>query len=281
MRHISQPGPQASARTVAAVGEGRRFAFQLEPGQRLLDAVTQGFAREGLSSGVMTLNGGALDPFAYVIPAISPTMAHAAFYSSARRPPGLTRLRDGAATFGRRDGVPFLHCHAMWDTADGAPGGGHILTDESVITTAIEVTAIGLRGVEFVATPDAETGFTLFEPVASATTGGRFHALRLRPNQDIGTALEAYCRDHGIISARIHGGVGSLVGARYDDGRGVLSFATEMFIRHGRIVASPTPDDRSELTVALVDSTADLSEGTLRHGDNPILMTLEVALEAE
>jgi hypothetical protein len=54
-----------------------------------------------------------------------------------------------------------------------------------------------------------------------------------------------------------------------------------MFIRSGRIVAEPKPDDGSELRIALVDSTAELSEGVLLHGANPILMTLEVVLEAE
>ena len=46
----------------------------------------------GFSSGVLKLEGGAFGPFAYVMPALSDTPGHAAFYSETIRPPGLSRI---------------------------------------------------------------------------------------------------------------------------------------------------------------------------------------------
>ena len=64
-------------------------------------------------------------------------------------------------------------------------------------------------------------------------TSSRAFALRLRPNQDFAGALETFCRERGISRARIHGGVGSTIGARFADGRSVEPFATELAITSG------------------------------------------------
>src|SRR5258708_27047387 len=145
----------------------------------------------------------------------------------------------GAMTLGQRDGAAFFHCHALWIEADGRPGGGHILPEETVIAEPIKVEAFGLDGAVFEAEPDPETNFKLFGPVACAATGAkttsRAFALRLRPNQDFAGALEAFCRERGIIRAKLHGGVGSIIGARFTDGRIVKPFATEMAVRSGVI----------------------------------------------
>ena len=72
----------------------------------------------------------------------------------------------------------------------------------------------------------------------------------------------------------------STIGAVFEDGRTVDSFATEMFIRSGRIepgadgVLMPTSTWRWSIIAA------NLAEGRLKRGANPILMTLEVVIEA-
>ena len=63
---------------------------------------------------MLNIRGGALGPFAYVMPALSKTGENAAFYSDTFRPAGVTRLKTGAMTLGERDGAPFFHCHALW-----------------------------------------------------------------------------------------------------------------------------------------------------------------------
>ncbi len=283
MRSIQQPGRPAPARIQWAEARGRAFSFTLQAGVPLLEAARRGFAAEGFAGGVLNIEGGALGPFAYVMPALSTTGENAAFYSDTFRPGGITRLRTGAMTLGQRDGAPFFHCHALWTEADGRAGGGHILPEETVVAEPFEVDAFGLDGAVFAAEPDAETNFKLFGPVPSAAsraqTTRRAYALRLRPNQDFAGALEAFCRERGISSAKLHGGVGSIIGARFADGRSVEPFATEMAVRSGAIVLGAEGRPEATLDVALVDYTGGLAMGRLTRGDNPVLMTMELVLE--
>jgi len=283
MRSIQQPGRPAPARIQWAEARGRAFAFTLQAGVPLLEAARRGFAAEGFAGGVLNIKSGTLGPFAYVMPALSTTGENAAFYSDTFRPAGITRLRTGAMTLGQRDGAPFFHCHALWTEADGRAGGGHILPEETVVAGPFEVDAFGLDGAIFATEPDGETNFKLFGPVPSAAsraqTSSRAYALRLRPNQDFAGALEAFCRERGISSAKLHGGVGSIIGARFADGRSVEPFATEMAVRSGAIVLGVEGRLEATLDVALVDYTGGLAMGRLVRGDNPVLMTMELVLE--
>jgi predicted DNA-binding protein with PD1-like motif len=146
------------------------------------------------------------------------------------------------------------------------------------------VEAFGIDGAAFTAEPDPETNFKLFGPVASAASGAettrRAFALRLRPNQDFAGALEAFCREREIARAKIHGGVGSTIGARFSDGRIVEPFATEVVVNSGTIALGTSGALQAELGVALVDYTGGLAEGRLTRGDNPVLMTMELVVEA-
>jgi predicted DNA-binding protein with PD1-like motif len=280
VRRIEQPGPGVAERIQWVECHGRRFEMPLAAGLPLLEAVRRGFAAAGFTSGVLRVDGLALGPLAYVMPALSKTREHAAFYSETFRPSGITRVEAGAMTFGRRDGAPFFHCHGLWTEAGGRRSGGHVLPDETVLAEPITLEAVGLDGAGFTAEPDAETNFKLFGPVQAAFLGtcfeGRFFALRLRPNIDLVEALEGFCAERGIKRAVIHGGVGSTIGAHFDDGRAVQNFATEVAIRRGIIEGGRC----AEIDVALVDFTGATAAGKLKRGDNPVLMTFELVLEA-
>jgi predicted DNA-binding protein with PD1-like motif len=283
MRSIAQPGAAVPERIQWVEARGRAFSFTLAAGMPLLEAARRGFAEAGFAGGVLNMRGGALGPFAYVMPALSKTGANAAFYSDTFRPAGITRLELGAMTLGERDGAPFFHCHGLWTETDGNLHGGHILPEESIVAEPFEVDAFGVDGATFVAEPDAETNFKLFGPVARAVTDAdttsRAFALRLRPNQDFAGALESFCRQHGILRARIHGGVGSTIGAQFSDGRSVEPFATELAIKAGAIAPGADGTLHAELDIALVDYLGGIAEGTLVRGDNPVLMTMELVLE--
>jgi predicted DNA-binding protein with PD1-like motif len=283
MRTIKQPGAPAPERIQWVETRGRAFSFTLEAGVPLLEAACRGFAEQGFAGGVLNMRGGALGPFAYVMPALSKTGDNAAFYSDSFRPAGVTQLRAGAMTLGQRDGAPFFHCHALWLEADGRAGGGHILPEETIVAEPFAVEAFGIDGAMFVAEPDPETNFKLFGPVPIIPAGGetisRAFALRLRPNQDFAGALETFCRERGIIHAKIHGGVGSTIGVRFADGRIVEPFATELVIRSGVIAAGAGGTLEAELDIAVVDYTGGLAEGRLERGDNAVLMTMELVLE--
>jgi predicted DNA-binding protein with PD1-like motif len=264
-------------------GRGRGFSFTLEAGLPLLEAARRGFAAEGFAGGTLTMKGGALGPFAYVMPALSKTGENAAFYSDTFRPGGVTRLKMATMTFGRRDGAPFFHCHGLWTEADGRINGGHMLPEETIVAEPLEVEAFAIDGAVFAAEPDPETNFKLFGPIADkpngAKTESRAFALRLRPNQDFANSLEAFCHKRGIVRARLHGGVGSTIGARFTDGRTVEPFATELAVSSGVIASGASGALEADLDIALVDYTGGIAEGRLVRGDNPVLMTMELVLE--
>jgi predicted DNA-binding protein with PD1-like motif len=262
---------------------GRAFSFTLETGVPLLEAARRGFAAEGFAGGTLNFKDGALGLFAYVMPALSKTGDNAAFYSETFRPAGITRLKMGAMTLGSRDGAPFFHCHALWTESDGRAAGGHILPEETTVAEPFAVEAFGIDGAMFQADPDPETNFKLFGPVSSiattAPTTSRAFALRLRPNQDFTGALEGFCRERGINSARLRGGVGSIIGAGFADGQRVEPFATEMAVRAGVVAPGAGGALEATLDVALVDYLGGLAEGRLARGENPVLMTMELVLE--
>jgi predicted DNA-binding protein with PD1-like motif len=282
MRHILQPGPPPFERIQWVEARGRAFSFMLEAGVPLLEAARRGFAREGFAGGTLNIKGGALGPFAYVMPALSKTSEHAAFYSDTFRPAGVTQLKLATMTLGQRDGAPFFHCHSLWTEADGRVNGGHMLPEETIVAEPFAVEAFGVDGAMFVGEPDPETNFKLFGPLPSSVTGARTtsraFALRLRPNQDFAGSLEAFCREHGILRARLHGGVGSTIGARFTDGQRIEPFATELALTSGLIVPNGGELEVA-LDVALVDYTGGIAEGRLIRGDNPVLMTMELVLE--
>ena len=283
MRSIAQPGTPVPERIQWVEARGRAFSFTLQAGLPLLEAARRGFAEAGFFGGVLGMRGGALGPFAYVMPALSKTGANAAFYSDTFRPADIARLKCGAMTLGERDDAPFFHCHGLWTETDGHLHGGHILPEESIVAESFVIDAFGIDGAMFTAEPDPETNFKLFGPVARARTDAKAEshafALRLRPNQDFAAALETFCRQHGILRARIHGGVGSTIGAHFTDGRTVVPFATELAITAGSIAPGADGTLQAELDIALVDYLGGIAEGRLVRGDNPVLMTMELVLE--
>jgi len=270
-RRVDQPGPTLEPRVLAVACDAREAAFALRPGLSLLDAINTQLDGQ---DAVLHLHGGGLQ-LAYVIPALSGTPEHAAFYSDILRPAGETIVEAARVTFGRRAGAPWLHGHGFWRLSDGTRHGGHVIPDETIVTRPVQVQAWILDGAGFEAEPDPETGFTLFGPVArgSGPGKGRCLAVRLRPNQDICEVLEQLC---GGRPATVRGGVASIIGVVFDGGSGTDNFATEMFIRHGRIGQAGC-----SLDVALVDYTGALWEGTLTRGANPVLMTAELLLELD
>ena len=283
MRRIVQPGPPVPERIQWVEARGRAFALKLEAGLPLLEAARRGFAAQGFAGGTLNIGVGALGPFAYVMPALSKTGENAAFYSDTFRPAGVTRLKTASMTLGRRDGAAFFHCHGLWTEADGRIGGGHVLPEETIVAESFEAAAFGLDGAIFTAEPDPETNFKLFgplvSPAAGAETTSRAFALRLRPNQDFAGALEEFCRARGITRAKLHGGVGSTIGARFADGRRVEPFATELAVSSGMVEPGASHRPEAALDVALVDYTGGIAEGRLMRGDNPVLMTMELVLE--
>ncbi len=277
---MKQPGPALAARFESFEGAGRRIDFTLEPGLSINEAIARPLRAANICAAALTLSGGAFAPFHYLMPALSTDGYHAAWYSETFSPLGETQLQNGNATFGERDGAPFIHCHAIWIESDGKRGAGHILPHETIVSQPIQATAWGVETVRMISEPDEETAFTLFHPVPTGAgiQGGRPRTViaRVRPNEDIIAALEAICRKHDLANATLRGGLGSLIGARYADGTKVDDIATEVFVTRGGV--SP---DRSGayLEIAMVDTQGNITEGSLLRGENPVCITFELCLE--
>ena len=282
-RPIQHPGPVDGSRIDALPVHLRQVELVLQPGHHLLAALVLALPPV-CTSAVLRLHGGALAPFAYVMPALSRTPEHAVYFSDRFDAPGAVRLVDASVTYGRRDGLPWLHCHARWVDADGTPHCGHVLPEDAMLASPMAATAWLMDGAAFEVVPDDETRFTLFKPLPQPPTSDAAPnalAVRVAPNADICSALEAVCAAHGIRQASVRGGVGSTVGALFADGRRVEPFVTEVLVQQGRI--SPGADGQPEaaLDVSLVDHTGGLAEGRLARGANGVLVTFELVLQPD
>ena len=289
MRSLRQPGPAAAERSESFAAAGRVIDYTLRPGRSLNEALTAPLVAAGMRAGAIVFGGCALAPFRYVLPGPARNPAHVAWFSDPHTPRGDPAARTGVeranATFGWRDGTPFVHCHGVWTEPDGARRGGHMLPDETFIAAAGPARAWALADVAISVDPDPETNFPLFHPVAvaeppAAMDGPRLIVARLRPNQDLTAAIETVCRRHGIRAATLRGGLGSLIGARFADGREVADHATEVLVRAGHVAPGADGAPRATLDLAVVDMEGTVHEGALVAGENPVCITFELMLEA-
>ena len=279
MRHLVQPG-LATAERIESFGTGGwEMSFRLAPGLSLNEALTAPLVAAGIQSAALSFAGGTLSPFVYVVPAQPRDERHVAYFS-APRTAGESHVDIANATFGWRDGAPFVHCHATWTEPNGQFRGGHIMPNETFIHTPTDVRAWAFPDLRIVAEADPETNFTLFHPLPPAGAGyGRFVVARIRPNEDICTALEEICRRHSIGSAIVRASLGSLVGARFSNGTEVADHATEVLVRAGKVSPYPGGRLRAELDLLVVDMQGTVHQGWLAHGKNPVCITFELVLE--
>lgn len=276
-RRIVHPGPPDAVRIQSAVGHLRELSFAVTPGLSLVEAVAGPLGAAGVRGGAVDLAGLHLAPFDYVIPARSPDADHVAFYSETRREPDGVRIESGTATFGQRDGAPFLHAHALWHGASGT-AAGHILPLDTRIGAASDVRAWGVGEAEMRATPDPETNFTLFGPVQLDAEAGRCVLGRLRPNEDLVGGIEALCARHGAARATVLSGIGSTNGSLLETGARIDTTPTEFFVRHGTVAPDADGNPRADIDIVLVDEKGTIIAGRVVRGMNPVLICAEIVL---
>lgn len=275
MRVLVQPGPVHPRRIDSLCGEPQSLTYTLEPGMTLNDALTAPLVAAGMQSGTVTFGGGTLAPFSYVMPGPADSADHVAYFSASRTPVGDTQVELANATFGWHEGKPSVHIHGAWREADGSRRGGHMLPHECIVATAMSARAWGFVNIRIETTADPETNFTLFRPDGHSIDGARGIAARVRPNQDITHAVEEIARRHDISNAVIRGSLGSLIGARFADGHSVTDHATEVLVRSGHV-----RDGVAALEMLAVDMQGRVHEGLLVPGENPVLITFDLLLEA-
>ena len=281
MRSIEHPGPVHPTRVDCVPATVRTFDVELPSGVTMLQGLADAVRAKGATSAVFSLHEGTLAPMAFVMPALSDSPKYVAYFSERFEAHGSARMESGSITYGLRDGAPSLHCHATWIESDGRRRSGHILAAESRVEVPLRLEASVLDGAAFQVSPDAETGFPLLQVSADVHRSGSTNGLvvRVRPNQDLCLALEGVCAERNIRRGLIRGGVGSLIGAVFDDGRIVEPFVTEVFIRRGVIETGIDGLPRAEVDIGLVAHTGEIAEGRLERGQNPVLITFELVIE--
>ena len=275
MRRLMQPGPVASERVVCVPARAVPLTVTLRAGLALNEAVTAPLAAAGFHAGSVRLDGVRLRPCAYVIPNPAPDETHVAYFSPTRHVVGTAAISQGQATVGTRDGAPFIHAHAAWRDEAGALRGGHILPGDAIVADDKTVAAWGCAGASVAVLPDAETNFSVFQPLSSqhhGTGGERCVLVRVRPNEDFVRALEDSCVSQGWTSTRLVGCVGSLIGASFRDGRELPDIATEILAADATI----TPGSTS-LAITAVDMRGGVHSGEIGYG-NAVCITAECLL---
>ncbi len=278
---VIQPGPPAGQRIESVTGRLRELSFTAEPGLPLVRALGGPMAAAGLRGGAVSLVGLRLAPFRYVIPARSPDADHVAFYSDTFSPDGEVLVEEGTATFGWRDGQPFLHAHALWRDASGGQAAGHVLPLDTELAAPHPARAWGIAEGEMLAAPDPETNFTLFGPVRrdAPKPGAETGVLaRLRPGEDLVGGIETLCRRHGATRATVLSGIGSTVGCVLEAGGGVDTVPTEFLVRTGTVRPDAAGQPRAEIEIVLVDEAATILRGRPTRGLNPVLICAEIVL---
>ena len=295
MRRLLQPGPAPAERIESLAGAGIVLDYDLAPGRNLIEALTAPLIAAGLRCGAVVFADAALAPFRYVLPGPPRDDAHVAWFSDPHVPAGdpaqPSWVESANATFGWRDGAPFVHCHGVWTEPDGTIRGGHMLPEETFLAAPARARAWGLADVAITVDSDPETNFPLFHPVtapAGRTRAGgfvpdgaiRLVAARIRPNEDVGAALVALCARYGLARAAVRGSLGSLIGASFADGRVVPDLATEVLVRYGTVAPGADGALAATLDLVVVDALGRPHEGRLATGENPVCITFEVMLEA-
>ncbi len=274
-RSIRHPGPPSDPRIVAHACAARKLSVSFQPGKPVLEAVSDALAAQGIDSAVIEFSNGNLSPLVYVIPAPSPDEAHAAWYSDVRRSGSNARFERAVMSFGRRQGAPFIHCHGIWIHGDGFRGAGHLIPHETMFANVTEATVYAVSGAIFEQQPDAETNFPLLTPIPHGEMmkdGDRAVLFRIKTNTDIHAAAEEVARVHDIARGHIHG-IASLVGCDFVDGRHMASYASELFIRDGRIDGG-----KAEIDIGVVGIDAEIFEGEIKRGGNVICIACELLM---
>lgn len=270
-KEIRHPGPKANVRRHFVPVHIERCSLNLVKGAILLDAVSDFMESSGLDSAILLLNGVAIGPFNYVIPAIdSPDGRRTAWYSETRTQDH-AYLECAVASVGRRDGAWFMHCHAVWDSETADQRAGHLLPDQVTITDDAEVICLGCRGGAFNVLADEETEFSLFRPVAVGPEREDINGLlvALAPFEDVGQAALDAAASFNLGDVRLYG-LGSLIGAHFKDAPPMESTISEVLL-----LGEATPQS---MPFHCVDPENTMFRGTLEGGQARTCVTFEMVI---
>lgn len=277
---IEQPGP---------LGEPYDFAtsrlveldVELPENVSIQDGLTQAIKSLGLAGGYVRIAKAKTSKLEYVIPALSPDGRHAAWYSRTHKPAMPGSIKDVGIICGTLSGEPFFHCHGLYEDVHNNAFMGHLLPHDTILSAPVSAIGFGFKDASFTRGYDAQTNFDLFTPkqLSPAPNSPDAALLRITPNIEISAPLIEHCQNVCWSRASVHG-VGSLIGAKFADGRTMNSFATEVLITNGMVdLTGNTP--RVDLEIALVGLDGKFMHGLLAPSGNPVLITFELIVKKQ
>lgn len=279
--NMVHPGPVADRRIAWAGSPLIEATGRVDGKGRSLVDLIAGFAGEhGVSCGTGRISDCTLSATRFTTggPARDGKAANYTFI----RDLGAGHLPWGTFSFGRTpDGAPFVHCHAMIETADqNAPVGGHLFPADCMTQGDMTIELLGLPDIDLVQMPDAETLHSVFEIEAGGHgTGAGADALfvRIRPNEDVTMAVESACRDAGMRDADFAPSLGSLnapvLTGQDGKNRALSSVGMEVLAFGGAVRGGV-----ATLDVIAVDEAGTPHEGRLARGLAPVCVTAEIVL---
>ncbi len=281
---IQQPGPAGECCTMVPT-RLLELDVVLPANIPLDEAISQVIETRGLSGAYIRITDAKISRLCYVIPGISSNDKHVAWYSETYTPLMPGRIIDASIVCGFLSRKPSLHCHGLFDDADRQTAMGHLVLEACYLSNPIRVTGFGFEDAYFNRETDQETNFDLLIPQSVDHQSGEYNVsdsdkgmlVRIAPNVEIASALVDCCRNADWQSASIYG-VGSLIGAHFDDGRILNSYATEYMITSG-VVDMNGPTASVDLHMALVGLGGCVMQGRLKTGSNPVLITSELVLK--
>lgn len=277
MRYIRQPGPVEPERNFVSLTDAVPVTIELEAGQVVLSGLARELGKLGAISAYLYVQDTATHQLEFVMPAPSPDNDHTAWWSETHDLAGTGRIEEAGLVVGWREGGPFIHCHGSWTNEAGAQFAGHMLPDRCIVKNTATFNGWMFPDARFEGQFDPETNFTLFQPHGTAANPDAKAALvRLRPNVEIGQELAKICNKLGWPKAEIHG-LGSLIGASFDNGDTMESYATEFLVRHGYINLEG-PQSGADIDILIVGLDGEIMHGPLLRNDNAVLMTCELVL---
>lgn len=285
---IQHPGPAAPDRLQIQSGSLNRIEVELAPGMPIVESIGQVLDPMGIGAAALHFEDLAFAPMRYVKPTYSDTPDRVAFYSSTHAPEGVQNIDLATATYGTKDGAPFIHCHAIWKKADGQIEGGHILPYEARLAGPTRMVAYATSDAAMTVVPDEETNFSLFSAlqmpgktitIPSHDQDGMLIVARIRPNQDLVSAIETICRHCGISKARVISGIGSTVGAAMEGKDLIRKIPTELLVASGTVDVDANGTSRIDMDTYLIDADGHVHRGTMIRNANPVLICFELFLE--
>lgn len=279
-RHLVHPGPVSQPRIRSISSHSFAQKIRLPAGSILIEAIGAHLDREGIRSAALDLTGLVLGPMQFVMPTYARTPDHVAYYSDTYLREGPVTIEKGTATYGARDGRPFLHGHVLWHDEDGSQRGGHVLPFDCRIGRDCEISYVGSTTISMDAQSDPETNFTLFAPnIVSEGEPGDLIVARIRPNEDLTKSIEHICAQHNVKSGRIISLIGSTVGARFADGLSIDEPPTEILGLKGYVRREENGSYRADITIALIDAAGNIHIGEPLRGENPVLICVEIFIQ--